>query len=153
MDRPRRDRSCHIMNRGIGNSPLTSRHLTPDSWLKCFLQGHSRASSSHHLRVQPRKPRQRQRQRHRVEKIDPHLEPSSAIYYLTLPSINFLLPFFSSTSPFDLHPHSLVLRIEIMSLSNKLSITDVDVKGKRVLIRVSWREKNAPRWNEAVELG
>ncbi|KNB11974.1 hypothetical protein FOXG_11669 [Fusarium oxysporum f. sp. lycopersici 4287] len=123
------------MNRGIGNSPLTSRHLTPDSWLKCFLQGHSRASSSHHLRVQPRKPRQRQR--HRVE-IDPHLNLSSVIYYLTLPSINSLLPFFSSTSPFDLHPHSPIPRIEIMSLSNKLSITDVDVKGKRVLIRVDF---------------
>ena len=31
-----------------------------------------------------------------------------------------------------------------MSLSNKLSITDVDVKGKRVLIRVSFAPPSLP---------
>lgn len=121
---------------------LITRHLTPDLRLECLVQGFP---SFHHLRVQPRKPRQR----HRVE-IDPHLlrlcrsssdSTSSTIYSQTFPSpaINslFLLP--SST----LHPQFFysLQTIAIMSLSNKLSIADVDVKGKKVLIRVSTRSE------------
>jgi hypothetical protein len=33
-----------------------------------------------------------------------------------------------------------------MSLSNKLSITDVDVKGKKVLIRVSYPSPSNRAW-------
>jgi hypothetical protein len=127
---------------GIGSKrPLITRQLTPDSWLKRLVQGFP---SSHHLRVQPRKPRQR----HRVE-IDPHLRfcrsisssgssTSSSIYCQTFPSpaTNSLLLLPPSST---FHPHFFysLKNITIMSLSNKLSITDVDVKGKKVLIRVS----------------
>jgi hypothetical protein len=114
----------------ISKKTLITRYLTPDSWLKRIVQGFP---SSHHLGVQPRKPRRR----HGVE-IDPHLRLRNrgtcprTIYYQTFPS-NSLLP--PSSSTFSLHPKI----IAIMSLSNKLSITDVDVKGKKVLIRVSTR--------------
>lgn len=124
---------------GIGGKrSLITRQLTPDAWLKRLVQGFP---SSHQLRVQPRKPRRR----HRVE-IDPHLRfcssssssisssTSSTIYCQASPSTtNSLFPSSSTFHPHFFYSHN----IPIMSLSNKLSITDVDVKGKRVLIRVS----------------
>ena len=137
LDSQRLDRddtdTDHVMGIiGRYRKTLITRYLTPDSWLKRLVQGFP---SSHHLRVQPRKPRRR----HRVE-IDPHLSVCGSnrgtcprtIYYQTFPS-NSLLP--PSSPTFFLHPKI----IAIMSLSNKLSITDVDVKGKKVLIRVSTR--------------
>ena len=101
------------------------------------LQGSSRPSpsSSHHqLQVQPRKPRRRHR-------LAPHLEtvvlPSSYIFFFS-PSIrprNSL--FFSTSSAYSIHFNLNPTEAVNMSLSSKLSITDVDVKDKRVLIRVS----------------
>ena len=39
-----------------------------------------------------------------------------------------------------------------MSLSNKLSITDVDLKGKRVLVRVSLTQPGQPLRDSAATL-
>ncbi|KAJ4174306.1 phosphoglycerate kinase [Fusarium falciforme] len=104
------------------------------------LQGSSRPSpsSSHHqLQVQPRKPRRR----HRLL-LAPHLETVLPSYIFFSPSIrprNSPFFLFSSTpSSYSIHFNLNPTEAVNMSLSSKLSITDVDVKDKRVLIRVDF---------------
>lgn len=106
---------------------------------RVYLQGSSRPSpsSSHHhhhqLQVKPRR-------RHGLA---PHfhldtLLPSSYIFSPSIRPRNSPFFLFFSTSPtYSTHFNSNPTETVNMSLSSKLSITDVDVKDKRVLIRVS----------------
>lgn len=97
------------------------------------LQGSWRPSLSSSHKVLPRKPRRR-------HCLAPHLEtlPSSSYICFFSPSIRPRnSPFFLFSSAYSIHFNLNPTEAVNMSLSSKLSITDVDVKDKRVLIRVS----------------